>query len=253
MSRSIGRSATRCSRSATGSAAWTRPADVARGMLDGAARHRRTAAGSAAPDVRNDPPPVQAHLPLADRGQRREAHPADRRPRRGHLERRGRSRDLRPQERGARRALRRGRPRSSARSGGPSASSRSASGPAASDAVDALARDPRPAGRRAPTPGRGPPARPSPTPRRTVVRLPARLARGRRRGGHRRPADADRRRDDRTPGRVPIRTRTAPEPSLPLAPNSRRSQLMRAAVYEGEGRLVVRDVPDPGARPPTRS
>ena len=126
-------------------------------------------------------------------------------------------------------------------------------------AVDALGGDPR--GARAATrrgPRRGPRARRWPTPRTAVAALVPGVARGRRRGGDHRPADADRRRDVRAPGRSgPGATRvtsTTPRPDArhPDGQGSRRS-LMRAAVYEGEGRLVVRDVAGPDAGPPTRS
>ena len=83
-----------------------RPGDARR-----RARTRRTAAGSAPTRCATTRRRVQAADAAAHRRQRREADAADRGPRRRHLERRGRPRDVRPQERRPRCALRRDRAR----------------------------------------------------------------------------------------------------------------------------------------------
>ena len=153
----------------------------------------------------------------------------------------GDPRDLRPQERRARRALCRRRSRSTldpADRGHPAdlhpgVAGRSRRRPG---------RDPGQAGRRRRRPGRGPRARPSPTPRR---RSSASCAAGTRPAPRRSSSTCRRPSTTRRSNAWPVPSGPAWPDSLPLRPTQGGLNLMRAAVYEGEGRLVVKDVPDP--------
>ena len=218
-SRSIVPLATTCSRWATGSAASTRPAGSLAGCST-ARLSRSTAAGWLAARMRNDPPPVQSHLPLliGGSGEKRTlrivARDAD------IWNGEGDPATYARKSAGPRRALRRDRPGSSC------------------DPADrrhpADLHSRRPGGR-----GRSPwrrswPARAA-TPHTARAwaasspladteedgcQAPAGVARGRRRGGHRRPAHAHRRRarSNALPGS--IRHLPRADPRGPRRPNS---------------------------------
>ena len=208
---------------------------VARGMLDG---ESVTFEGRWVQRPRPAQRPAAAPGPdaAAARRQRRATRAADRGPRRRHLERRGRSGDVRPQVRGPRPALCRDR-------------SRPADDPADGRRPAGLhPGDPRGGRRRAGRdpcePGRQPDRRPGvggelAARRHPRRRGPAASAPGTR-PGPRRPSSICRRRS--------TTRRSSSWPARPGASRVRarasnwRSCLMRAAVYEGEGRLVVRDV-----------
>ena len=216
---------------------------LARGMLDGEPYTPGRSVGQ-----RPRGPQRSATRPGPDaaphRRQRRAADAADRGPRRRHLERRGRSGDVRPQERGPRRPLRRDR----SRPGLDPAHGRRPAGlhPGVPRGGGRGARrDPGPPRRRrCRRPAPGPPARRWPIPRRPSSACSVPGARpGRKRPWSTCRARSTTRRSSAWP--APSGSAWRRDRAHGCRRAARRIELMRAAVYEGEGRLVVRDVPDP--------